>query len=236
MIHKLLFVISPIVAILFLFFPYPIRADFQSFNLTVRPSGNQFNLPPIDFSPEPPLPHDIAWKKPAFASTYYEDGYPSKATAGLSQAWRTASSTGTWFYVDLGEPETFTGIATTLFVDSNFSPAPHTLYLASSDLSNWEIIFDEVNPKNEQDRGKVRFLTMSEPATARYVGLYAKDWSGGWADLTQFSVISSQQPTRGQPFSINPYIIFIIVISLISLAPLIISKVHTPTPPPSPLP
>lgn len=120
------------------------------------------------------------------------------ATDGLpDNAWRTESSTGTWFYVDLGVPTSIQSIVTTLYVDEQFASAPRTYFITSNDLKTWQIVIDEVNQKNASGRGMPRTLTLPQNMTVRYVGLYASDWGGGWADMTQFSVLTQPIPEAG---------------------------------------
>ncbi len=49
------------------------------------------------------IANDLAWGKAAFASSYWQDGYPAAVTDGLADtwAWRSASSTNSWYFVDL---------------------------------------------------------------------------------------------------------------------------------------
>jgi hypothetical protein len=142
---------------------------------------------PTDPAPEPKFPGNLAWNRPTFASSYWKDGYPSKATSG--GAWRSAGSTGSWLYVDLGTPQPIQRIITTLFVDANFSQAPRTTYIVSNDLKTWQRVYEETNPENASKRGQPRTLTLPAVVTAQYVGLYATGWDGGWADLTVFAVL-----------------------------------------------
>lgn len=142
---------------------------------------------PIELSSSPEIAGDLAWNKPTFASSYWKEKYPSGATSG--KVWVSASSTRSWFYVDLGQSENIYQIVTTLFVDSNFSTAPQTAYIVSNDLKNWQIVLEETNYQNASHRGQLRILTLAEPVNARYVGLYAKDWDGGWGNQKDFVVL-----------------------------------------------
>ncbi len=166
---------------------------------------------PVDKGIRPIYKNDIAWGKPAFASTYWEDGFPAKATDdSLSTAYRTASSTGTWFYVDLGTAQDVQSIVTTLFVDSDFGPRPHTYFIAANDLNTWHVIFDEKNDENLVNRGKPRTLVLPNQIQARYVGIYAAYWNGGWADLTLFAVIPPDlTPTVPKAGTTTPTLILI---------------------------
>lgn len=208
---------------LFFLIPSSAIAQYPSLFLSVNPYQNQSAFPIINYSEKPLVNNDLAWKKTAYASSFYEQGYPSNATAGTKQPWRTASSTGTWFYVDLLQEEIINSISTTLFIDSNFSSAPRTQYIVSDNLSDWQIVYDEINGKNLVNRGQTRTLTLPKPIKARYVGLYAQDWSGGWADMTQFSVTGYHaQPNFSIP--INPIVYFIITIALFSSIPYVLYK------------
>ena len=142
------------------------------------------------------LPEDLAWNKPTFASSYWQDHYPSGSTSGQG-FWLCAGSTGSWFYVDLLEPRSIHAIITTLFVDANFSAAPRTTFITSNDLKVWQRVIEEHNTLNEANRGRPRMLILPQDVTARYVGLYAEGWDGGWADQTVFAVLP--HPTRYLP-------------------------------------
>src|SRR5574341_178657 len=167
-------------------YPYPTLV----LNLAPQTPVIPVNLSPAH-SAAPLYAGDLAWNKPAFASTYWQTYYPARVTDGLTdppEQWISASSTGTWFYVDLGTPSTIRQIITTLFVDVNLSPAPHNYYIVSNDLATWQIVADEINYNNNISR-PVRTFVLPQDVTARYVGIYAADWSGGWGDMTLFAVL-----------------------------------------------
>jgi len=167
-------------------YPYPTLA----LNLTPQTPVVPVNLSP-SHSAAPLYAGDLAWNKPAFASTYWQNYYPARVTDGLTdppEQWISASSTGTWFYVDLGTPSTIHQIVTTLFVDINFSTAPHNYYIVSNDLATWQIVADEINYNNAVSRPQRTFI-LPQDVTARYVGIYAADWSGGWGDMILFAVL-----------------------------------------------
>jgi hypothetical protein len=159
-------------------------------DLTAQSATSPMNIPASP-SQSPVYAGDLAWNKPTFASTFYADGYPSGATNDPG-AWRTASSDGTWFYVDLGEAQTIHQIVVTLFVDSAFTAAPVTQYIVSNDLQTWQVVLTDVNTENLSGRFQPRLLTLAEDVTARYVGLYAADWGGGWGGAEAFSVFSPE--------------------------------------------
>jgi hypothetical protein len=157
------------------------REPVEPINIPTKPSSSS------------KIAGDLAWNKPAFASSYWADGYPSGATSG--ELWRSAGSTNSWFYVDLGKPEDIHEIVTTLFVDAAFSAAPRTTYIVSNDLKKWQLVIEETNHQNASHRGQPRVLTLSEDVRARYVGLYATGWDGGWADLSVFAVLPPNTTT-----------------------------------------
>jgi hypothetical protein len=137
------------------------------------------------------LQGDLAWDKPTFASSSWQDGYPSRATngpdtMGNSDMWRSAGSTGSWLYVDLGAPTSFTTVISTAFVDTSI---PETYYIVSDDLKTWRVVYDEINADNKTMRWIPRVITLPQTVTARYVGLYAQNWDGGWGDLHLFAVL-----------------------------------------------
>lgn len=169
-------------------YPYPTLV----LNLTPQTPVSPVNLS-ASHSAAPLYAGDMAWNKPAFASTYWQTYYPARVTDGLTdppEQWISASSTGTWFYVDLGTPQTIHQITTTLYVDINFTAAPHTYYITSNDLMTWQIVKDEINYSNSPSRNQ-RTFTLPQDVTGRYVGLYAADWGGGWGDMTLFAVLPS---------------------------------------------
>ena len=138
----------------------------------------------------PPYPGDLAWNKPTFASSYYKGHYPTYSTStSAGDAWLSAGSTGSWFYVDLGEPKTIQTIITALFVDSNISLTPRTTFIASNDLKTWQRVVEERNVLNMCNGWKPRTLILSQEVTARYIGLYATGWDGAWADQRVFVVL-----------------------------------------------
>lgn len=152
-----------------------------------------------------PVENDAAWGRPVFASSYYQKGYPSGSVDGNdSTVWRSASSTGTWLYVDLGKAVPVRKIVSTLFVDDQAATAPVTLYIASNDLKKWTVLATETNTKNASNRGMPREFVINSDATYRYVGLYGKDWSDGWADLTRFHVVTDPDklPEAGVPMGV----------------------------------
>jgi hypothetical protein len=163
--------------------------DYPLLKLNLSP---QEPLPTINLAHEPaaaPLyPGDMAWNKPTFAMTYYADGFPSRPTSGVVSGWRTASSDGTWFYVDLGSPQPIHQIIVTHFVDANFSNAPVYYYITSDDLKTWQVVLHEIDTANSTNRFKPNILTLEEDVQARYVGLFAADWGGGWAGIDFFAV------------------------------------------------
>lgn len=163
--------------------------DYPLLKLNLSP---QEALPTINLAHEPaaaPLyPGDLAWNKPTFAMTYYADGFPSRPTSGVVSGWRTASSDGTWFYVDLGSPQPIHQIIVTHFVDAAFSSAPAYYYIASDDLKTWRVVLQEIDTANSANRFKPNILTLAEDVQARYIGLYAADWGGGWAGIDLFAV------------------------------------------------
>lgn len=169
--------------------PAPTASSFPTLSLNLSSAEV---LPSINLPHNPSWPPqysgDLAWNKPTFASSYWEDGYPARCTSGQG-AWRSAESTGAWLYVDLGQPSTFQHIVTTLYVDKNFSQAPRTTYMISNDLKTWERVIEETNPDNAIKRGHPRTLTLSHEVTARYVGVYAAGWDGGWADMGVFAIL-----------------------------------------------
>jgi PKD repeat protein len=137
-------------------------------------------------------PGDRAWDKPTFASSYWAGSYPSGATSG--GGWLSASSNGTWFYVDLGAPTPIHKIITNLYVDHNFTTTPRHYFITSNDLNTWQIVIDEVNTQND---GFERTLVLPADVTARYVGFYAANWSGGWAELERFAVFGPEATGAG---------------------------------------
>src|SRR5574341_678389 len=81
-------------------YPYPTLV----LNLAPQTPVIPVNLSPAH-SAAPLYAGDLAWNKPAFASTYWQNYYPARVTDGLTdppEQWISASSTGTWFYVDFG--------------------------------------------------------------------------------------------------------------------------------------
>lgn len=170
---------------------------YPTMTLELQP---QMPIPPVNVPSNPvwpsKYPEDLAWNRPTFASSYWQNHYPSGSTSGQGY-WLCAGSTGSWFYVDLLEPRTIHQIITTLFVDANFSPTPRTTFITSNDLKVWQRVIEERNPLNERNRGQPRILTLPQDVTARYVGLYAEGWDGGWADQTIFAVLP--HPTRYLP-------------------------------------
>lgn len=166
---------------------------YPTMELPIQP---QRPIAPINLPEQPTAPPkfsgDLAWNQPTFASSYYEDGYPARCTSGQG-AWRSAESSGAWVYVDLGEPKRIHHIVTTLFVDANRSKSPRTTYIASNDMRIWERVIEETNVDNVSKRGQPRTLTLPHDVTARYVGLYAAGWDGGWADMGVFAVLPGQE-------------------------------------------
>jgi hypothetical protein len=151
---------------------------------TPQPTINLPNAP----ATEPLFPGDLAWNKPTFANRYYADGYPSSSTSGGS-GWRSADSDGSWLYVDLGKPQTIHQLIVNHFVDANFTNSPQSYYIVSDDLISWRVIVDEINTANSYMRFKPRLITFKEDVTARYVGIYAQNWHGGWGGVQSFSAI-----------------------------------------------
>jgi hypothetical protein len=135
---------------------------------------------------------NLAWGQPAFASSYDGENYPVNVTHSTVGVWRSVGSTGTWFYVDLGEAQTFNQIITTLYVDRDFSDAPRTDYMISDDLVTWRVVYSETHTQSDSTRGHPRTLNLDAPVTARYVGLYAAAWDGGWGELSQFAVLLAE--------------------------------------------
>ena len=170
---------------------YPSDYKTLELNIELQDPVMPINLPanPSSLSQ---IAGDLAWNQPTFASSYWQVGYPSGATSGKS--WTCAGSTNSWFYVDLGKPKDIHQIVTTLFVDARFSKAPRTAYIVSNDLKTWQVVIEETNYENSSHRGQPRVLTLPEDVEARYVGLYATGWDGGWADLNVFVVLPPDQP------------------------------------------
>lgn len=139
-------------------------------------------------SAEPYYPGDIAWTKPVFASTYDDDYYPSGVTSGLGVGWRTASSDGTWMYVDLGTPQVIHQIVAVHFVDADFAQSPQYYYMVSDDVQTWRVVAHEIDTANTTHPSEPRIITLPEDVTARYVGLYAADWDSGWGEVDLFAV------------------------------------------------
>lgn len=132
---------------------------------------------------------DLAWGRPAFASSYDGENYPVNVTHSTVGVWRSVGSTGTWFYVDLGEAQIFNQIITTLYTTSD---TPCTEYIISDDLAMWRVVYTEGYPLSDSTRGHPRTLNLAAPVTARYVGLYAAAWDGGWGELSQFAVLLAE--------------------------------------------
>jgi hypothetical protein len=132
------------------------------------------------------LENDKAYGKTAYASGYYVTGIPSKATYGYHEGgWRSNSSTNTWYIVDLKEHQEISEISNTLYVDT-VSP-PTTIYISSNDLVHWKVLYTDVNKENSPLRN-LKTIKINPSVKDRYVGFLAKNWNGGWADMTQFSV------------------------------------------------
>ncbi len=132
---------------------------------------------------------DKAYGKPAFASSSYENGFASNATFGYHPGgWRSGGSTTTWFIVDLENTVEINKILNTLYVDTSAIKPPTTTYMASDDLIHWSLLKADFNSTNSEKRD-LRSITISPPVKARYVGFIADDWNGGWADMTQFSIL-----------------------------------------------
>ena len=152
-----------------------------------------FNLSPVPAS-KSLVAGDIAFEQPTFGMSYYSDGYPARATDGTCRAWRTASTSRSWFYVDLGSPRAVEAVVHNLYVDERFTPAPRTQIIASNDLDEWWVVFDETYPRNASHRTFLRTLELKRVVTARYFGLFGSEWSGGWADMYVFALLPPDTP------------------------------------------
>lgn len=171
----------------------PITGDATlALNLTPQTPAspdNIFDKP----AASPAVAGDLAWNKPTFANGYYANGYPSGPTSGwMSIPWRSRTSTGSWYYVDLGTPQTIHQILLIQSVDSAFTNSPVNDYIVSDDLITWQVIARERNTANSLARWKTRVVTLDEDVTARYVGLYAREWRGGWGGINLFSVLGAE--------------------------------------------
>lgn len=108
--------------------------------------------------------------------------FTSNCDAGSGEEIRL-SGDGAWFYVDLGAPREIGQIVTTLFLDTR---SAHTAYIASNDLYNWLIVYDELESPASREP---RTLTLDAAVTARYVGFVAQEWGGLSAEMTLFAVL-----------------------------------------------
>lgn len=177
--------------------PTPFVGIFPIDGLTLQLNvSDQAPTTPLNLADQPAdkpyYPGDLAWNKPTYANNFYRDSYPSRATSGIRvnvlRGWESADSTGSWLYVDLGEPKVIHQIITIHFVDSNFSKSPQYYYLASNDLKTWGVIADETDTNNATLRYQPRIINLTHDITARYIGIYAANWSGGWGSVDLFAV------------------------------------------------
>jgi hypothetical protein len=130
---------------------------------------------------------NLAAEKPAFASSSAYSYPPFHATDGLDTIWESDGSTGSWLYVDLGETKTFHILVPSMSIEMVDGTTPETYFIASDDLKTWNIIYDYTDYDKYQPWDGPAIVLPS--ITARYVGLYAKNWGGGQGMVAEFILL-----------------------------------------------
>lgn len=126
---------------------------------------------------------NIADRHPTFSSPFLQP--PVNATDGMDTVWESDGSTGSWLYVDLGEPTTFRMFTSSMRIDVDRTTPVETYFIVSDDLKTWRVIYDDTdfpawgNP----------VILLPQSVTTRYVGLYAQNWGGGQGFVAEFIVL-----------------------------------------------
>lgn len=169
-----------------------VNASFNRLELDASPSTAK-NAPAVcdECGESPEYPGDLAFKKPTYASNYSEENFPNHATDGDPfTIWETPGQTGAWFMVDLESPQTFNTIHTDLRTFGFDSL--DTVIIISDDMKTWRIAGEMLDA--DAFGSQVTEFGLYENVTARYVGLYGRQWAN--ANKIRMGVFAVQFKSR----------------------------------------